>query len=475
MYDPHPGNGDEGAFLSVGVSALESTVSTLRRVERRINGYKKAVARCRTYLKKLQSIQGLWQTDLDQSNDRLREHRHDLTVARALLQEEQARITGINQRRQDILAEHVSFIGYMRPRTVSLRKDMPALKIHGEFRDPVPVCLTTDLPAPGELQDTVNLFREVPLKWLPNTRSILFKLDTYDVLKSVFSIARQKATLRLQSTQDDAPTTTIGSQALQSRHKYQKAVYGLVSSHRQTQLSFIQHKAGLNLQLLDKMSWKEVNVKAQDDLSLQDLIESGKGKSGLAQRAARELEDIQDVAVCLYGRMGDVAPAFRLLWADKLSEFDQPVGLENFEVLPQWDQLDFELRRDLQRLGQWLFYRVDRKIPDAVNLMNDLLRICILLASHAPVSSIINGHLPAPVTGKVGDVVKLAIDKGLVRVGMEVGIYSGLAVAVQGVVEDLNADEAMVKVTSSQQLTYHLESGARAQFYQARQHPGLLR
>jgi hypothetical protein len=173
--------------------------------------------------------------------------------------------------------------------------------------------------------------------------------------------------------------------------------------------------------------------------------------------------------------MGDVAPAFRLLWADKLSEFDQPVGLENFEVLPQWDRLDFELRRDLQRLGQWLFYRVDRKIPGAVNLMNDLLRICILLASHAPVSSIINGHLPAPVTGKVGDVVKLAIDKGLVRVGMEVGIYSGLAVAVQGVVEDLSADEAMVKVTSSQQLTYHLESGARAQFYQARQHPGLLR
>jgi hypothetical protein len=230
-------------------------------------------------------------------------------------------------------------------------------------------------------------------------------------------------------------------------------------------MTFIQKKAALNLQVLEKMSWKEVSVKAQEDLSLQDLLESGKGKSGLAQRAARELENIQDVAVCLYARVGDVPPAQRLLWADQLSEFDEPFSLKNLEILPQWDQLDFELRRDLQRLNQWLFSRIDIAIPDAVNLMNDLVRICILLASHAPVSSIINGHLPEPVTGKVGDFVRLAIDKGLVRVGMQVGIFSGVSMAVQGVVEDLSADEATVKITKTKQSTYHLESGAKAQFY----------
>ena len=92
--------------------------------------------------------------------------------------------------------------------------------------------------------------------------------------------------------------------------------------------------------------------------------------------------------------------------------------------------MDFELRRDLQRLVDWLFSRVDRRIPDAVALLNDLVRVCILLASHAPVSTIINGHVPKPTTGKVGDVIDLELDKGKVRVGMRVAVFSGLNVAV---------------------------------------------
>ena len=465
FYDPHPQDGDEGAFLSVGISALESTVSTLRKVELRINGYKQAVSRCRKALLKLQRLAGNWQLEINDSQDKLREHRHDVTIARALLQEETIRVNGINLRRKEILNNQVSFIGYMRPRTVSLRKDMPAIQLHGEFTDPLPACLQQDVAGPNELQDMMKLFRDIPLKWLPHTKNILFKLDTYPLIKSVFAFARQKAVIQMQSSSSFSPGVTAA--AAQTSSKYGQAVYNLMSAQQRSKRTFIENKAVLNLQLLDNLSWQEVSVKAQDELSLQDLIESGKGKSGIAQSAARELENIQDVAVCLYARCADVAPAQRLLWADLLSEFDEPFSLKSLESLPQWDQLDFDLRRDLQRLNQWLFSRIDANIPDAVNLMNDLVRICILLASHAPVSTIINGRLKESVTGKVGDFIKLIIDKGMVRIGMQVGIFNDQSMAVQGVVEDLSDDEATVKVTQARDAAYQLKTGAVAQFYQS--------
>jgi hypothetical protein len=121
----------------------------------------------------------------------------------------------------------------------------------------------------------------------------------------------------------------------------------------------------------------------------------------------------------------------------------------------------------LQRLVDWLFSRVDRKIPDSVALMNDLVRVSILLASHAPVSAIINGHVAEPATGKIGDIIDLALDKGKVRVGMQVAVFSGLNVAVQGIVEDLSATAARVKVTQSRQATFQIEQGAKARFFSA--------
>jgi hypothetical protein len=101
--------------------------------------------------------------------------------------------------------------------------------------------------------------------------------------------------------------------------------------------------------------------------------------------------------------------------------------------------------------------------------MNDLVRVCILLASHAPVSSIISGHVPRPTVGKTGDVIDLNLDKGRIRIGMQVAVYSGSRMAVQGVVEDLSSAAVRVKVTQSSQRNgqFNLEQGARAQFYAA--------
>ena len=466
--DPDPADGDEAAFISRGVNALESTVAILRRVEGRVNRYKTALDECQKTLKTLGTISSAWDTDLKAVADKIVEYRHDVTVARSLLAEEQARIDTINQRRADIIENHISFLAYMRPRTASLRLDSPAVELHGIFDDPVPACLKQDAEAPDELQDMLDLFRDIPLKWLPYVKQLLIELDRPENLKHAFYFARQKANLRIAQPAVPAQFQPLAAPTASSG-KYGQTISKVVTAYRQTTLAYVRQRSVLNLQRLDKMSWQEASQQAQEDLSLADLIDGGRGRSGLAQRATRELAQLEDVAVCLYARCGDLAPAVRLRWADRISIFDERLDLQNLEVLPQWNTVDFELRRDLQRLVDWLFSRVDRKIPDAAALMNDLVRVGILLASHAPVSSIVNGHVPEPTTGKIGDIIDLALGQGKVSVGMQVAVFSGLNVAIQGIVEDLNATAVRVKVTQSRQATFEIDQGATARFFK----PGL--
>jgi hypothetical protein len=179
------------------------------------------------------------------------------------------------------------------------------------------------------------------------------------------------------------------------------------------------------------------------------------------------MERLEDVTVCLYNRCGELLPSVRLKWADTLSIFDRPFDLRQLHNLPDWGEVDFELRRELQRMVAWLFSRIDGDEQEALRLMNDLVRVAILLASHAPVSSIISGHVPKPTTGKVGDVIDLNLDRGRIRIGMQVAVYSGNRMAARGVVEDLSAQAVRVKVTGSEQKSgqFNLLQGARAQFY----------
>ncbi len=464
--DPDPLDGDEAAFLSRGVTALESSIAVLRKIEGRISSYRKAVEKCKKTLATLSRIAGALDTDLKAVDDIVAEYRHDVTVARALFEEEKGRISAINNRRADILENHVPFLVFMRIRTTSLRLDAPSFELYGVFEDPVPACLKQTAPAPDELQDMLDLFRDIPLKWLPFVRQLVIKLDRPELLKSTFYYARQKAKLRASQPLSAAvPQFLVSSSP--STSKYGQTISKVLTAYQQTTYTFMREKSILDLQSLDRMSWKEASRKAQEDLSLSDLIESGKGRSDLARRASSEMEHLEDVAVCFYARCGDVTPALRLQWAEKISAFDQPINLKNLDALPGWDTVDFEMRRDLQRLVDWLFSRVDAGIPEAVALLNDLVRVCILLAGHAPVTAIISGHVSRPAAGKVGDVIDLDMDKGKVRVGMRVAVFSDLDLSVQGIVEDLSESAARVKVTHSKQATFQVEQGAKAQFFPA--------
>ena len=460
LYQNHP-DGDEASFLGVGISALENAASILRKVEGRIKSYREVVALCRKTLEALTPIQTAWVRELTDTDLGVANLRHDLTVARALLAEEQARVNAINRRRADLLTEQVKVVFFTRQRSVTTSTNIPSVPLLGEYQDPVPACLAVTVHPPDELRQMAGLFRDVPLTWLPYSWPILLRLDRPELLREVYTYARERAGVRMaQPAQTATPTAGFAN-------AYARAVSGVLENYQRSSLTLLQQKAGLDLRFFETGSWKQLRDRAQDELSLADLIESGRGSGILARQAARELEQIEHVAACFHARCGDLLPAVRLQWAELISVFDRPLSLRTLAALPAWDQVDSELRRDLQRLVDWLFGRVNDKIDAAVTLMNDLVRVCILMASHAPVSGIIDGHVPKPSRINVGDFLDLVIDRGRVGIGMQVAIHLNETVVAQGVVEDLSSGAARIQVTQAQSVNVEVHEGAVAKFYPA--------
>ena len=99
-----------------------------------------------------------------------------------------------------------------------------------------------------------------------------------------------------------------------------------------------------------------------------------------------------------------------------------------------------------------------------MGLINDLVRVCILLASHAPVNQIIAGTLHEAVTVKPGGLVKIAVDPTVVRIGMPVAIYREQEVVAHAVVSDLIGGLASAQVVKTVQAAVQLDKGMRVQF-----------
>jgi hypothetical protein len=216
-------------------------------------------------------------------------------------------------------------------------------------------------------------------------------------------------------------------------------------------------------------SWRTTRDLAEDHLSLGDLMDIGHGRSDVVQSAASELHDIARVATCLFLAFREVEPRIRLVWAERLSQYTLPIDLRNLASLPRWGEVTGLERQSMQGLTDWLYQRVDPYRPDATATMNDLIRVCILLASHAPVDAILAGHVPQPVMIQPGGHVHLAVDAPGVQIGMHVLLYGGESggdVIGRGVVEDLTAGTAAARVlTLSEGRTSHqLTENARVKF-----------
>jgi hypothetical protein len=173
------------------------------------------------------------------------------------------------------------------------------------------------------------------------------------------------------------------------------------------------------------------------------------------------------VAACLYSDFSAVLPVIRLNWAERLIQVDGPVNLANLGSLPRWGEIPILERKEMQALVDWLFSRINTGEPEAVAHINDLVRVCILLASHAPVADIIAGDVIRDTTVTPGARIDLTADLARVRLGMHVLLYNGSQAVARGVVENLASGVATARVLTAASPGITIPKSAKAHFAQA--------
>ncbi|HEU4453963.1 MAG TPA: PA14 domain-containing protein [Longimicrobium sp.] len=447
---------DEAAFFSMGVELLDATVAGLRNVEARVQQYREAL---RTAVETLQEVSGQVQSvdrRLKELGDELAETRHDVAVARALYEDEKARVRAVNERRKAVLRDHVHFFAFQRPRLSAGLLDAPSRPLNPAFtQSPVPAALRDGEAAPPELRAIVEVLREAPLRFFRSGERLLGGLDALAVLRGTLEQARGRAQKGAPNTLDALEQRLIG--------KLGSAIGRTLLAQRQVVALFRQRAAQVDLGALYRMSWARMRDHALEHLSLGDLIDAAHGRTAVDRGATKELDDVLRVAAALYRELGEVRPALRLDWAESLSQYDQAADLHNLFALPRFGEIDFLSRREMQALVDWLFGRIDPRVPEAAAMMSDVVRVCILLASHAPVNQIVAGTVPRETEARVGGTVEIAADPLHVRVGMHVLLYDVARRPVHAVVEDVGDGTAVTRILHASSPSVTIARDARAQ------------
>jgi hypothetical protein len=364
----------------------------------------------------------------------------------------------VQQRRQDILDHHVPFIAYQRPRHVDLLIETPYRDIEPGFTEsPVPGCLKADRVVPREVRAMVDLFKDVPIRWFVRLPPLLHKLDRLDSLRETAVYAKHRAQVKTQTAAPVLAASGVLGKAISKTYTAQISMTNTL--HLQT--------AALDLSLLSQFTWQQTRDFVAKNATLGDLIEGGHGKSDVARQALRELDDTAQVAGCLYEAFGRVEPVLRLKWAEIISQYDAPVNLRNLMSLPDFGKIEVLERRTMQAMVDWLFNSVDQTVPPIIGLINDLVRVCILLASHAPVNQIIAGKVTKPATVGIGGRLTLAADLSRVHIGMPLFVYDKVQkdrVVAKAVVEDLDSGAVAAKVVQMFTETLSVDTDTVVQF-----------
>jgi hypothetical protein len=461
LKEPPPKRTDEGRFFAGSVDMLDHTIAVLRRTEGKIAGYRRALELCQTALEALNRFLRQADDDAQATSETLNVVRHDLALARALLADERKRVADINAQRDQVVNESVRFIAYYRPRASSNILDAPAATLLPGLVEPaVPACLESNLPAPDELRRMVDLLRDAPAAWFHLGPGLIKQFDRIPELLDLIQVSAQRATL-FQQTSIAQPVETHKQASPQSAAKaaasqattltqqtLQTALRSTLSAQTKAISAFRAKTAAIDLSVLVQGAWLDQVRVAVDVVTLGDLIEGRHVRSDLARAASRELDQIRRVSTCLYAAFGAVRPALRLAWAQELSQYDQAADLRNLGVLPGWGEIDYLERRAMQELVEWLYGRIDQERPQALSLFHDLARVCLLLASHAPVRGILAGRIPRPTRITPGILFDLIPDDlAKVRVGMRVDIMQSNLSVAEALVENMNGDQVAARVT----------------------------
>ncbi len=461
---PVPGAGetipDEGAYFSDSADLSDNTVALMRQLEGRITLYRAAIAAAERTLVTLRDGLSQGAARLAATADALAESRHDASVAKALLAEESDRIAAINARRAAVLAQEVRFLAFVRPREADNLAGVPRRQVDPGLIDaPAPACLTAHPDVPDELVDMLRVVREAPAQWFVDVPGLVDRLDRPDLLVRVL----QSAQIRTQLPSAVA-RRTVAAPVLQTNR-----LLGAMSSITLRQEAVVSQARAvattLDLARLQGLTWQGVRDQATQVVSLGDLIDGEHGRHDVARRAAQTFENIGHIASCLHAAFTDVLPSVRLDWVETLSQFDESPSLRRLGALARWGEVPYVGRQRTQALADWLFSRVNALEPRAEALMNDVVRMCLLLASHAPVGRIVAGRLPRPITVRPGVRLPLTtFEPGRLRVGMEALVYRGSTVVARAVVEDVGASEIATRVVHTIEPQLDLDVNARVQF-----------
>lgn len=460
LKDPVGQDADEGNLYSDAVLVLEHAVATLRAVEGRIAAYRGQLVKCRAALAVIDGNKTSAAKRLAVVDAELEEKRHMVATARALLADESTRVAQINQRRSTVIAEHVQFLAFVRPRHTEALVDAPRLELNpGLFEAPVPACLAAHQDAPTEIDEMMQLLREAPVVWFTNVPKILEKLDRVELIHGTLAFAKARA--QIVRTTQLQPVTFVNRAVT---GKFAQAIQKVTVSQQRSLGDIRINTARLDLARFSGLGWQESREQAKHVLSLGDLIEANHGRSFVADEAARELAQIGKIAACLHTEASDVLPAIRLEWAERLSEYeDTTVSLRSLAVLPRWGEVPYVDRKEIELLADWLYGRVDPRRADAVAWMDDLVRVCLLLASHAPVDEILAGAVIEDTPAPPGKMVPVAIDPSKVRLGMKVMFFKGQDMVAHGIVEDLVGNQARARIAEAATQTV-LTRGTSARF-----------
>lgn len=449
---------DEAEVTLAALDYTETKSAILRTIEKAIQKQRRVIERGRETVQFIESTRALADTRVAALEPRLAEARHDVSVARSLRAEELIRLREINERRDAVLRDHVSFVAFVRPRYVQpTRRVLTHWKLSSpETPSTVPACLARHDEPPEELRAYLQLLRHAPARWFSTMAPRLKDLNTNEKLFRLLDAARLSAQA-LESVRLNQFVTRETSAA--SAALLQSAFTAMNRVRRDT----VRLSAEMQVAALWADHWKL----AEKHATLGDLMDGRHGDAALARFAADEWEHWESVSACLHAEFAGVAPAIRLSWIERYSQFDGPAALHDLSVLPGYARLDRATRRRFQALVDWLYGRIDRKEKDAVALTDNLVRVALLLASHAPVKQILAGQVPRPIPARPGLLIPLRpFDPGRVRVGMHFTVWRADVMVARGRVEDLAEQEVSARVdqVATGAAVTMLDSTMRVQF-----------
>jgi hypothetical protein len=443
-------------------------VALMRILEARLALLRRVLERCVAARERIGELARRAGLELERMEDGIAEGRHDVRVAELLKTEEVARLAALNARRDEIVAKHVPYLVLRRSRVFGEGAPLPGYALEpGTVADPVPACLEGEFEAPDQLRELVDLFSDAPVGWFPQVRAALDRLNRIDALNQTLQHAVIRA--RLEPPVLRAPFAVAAVAATPFGQRIQRVFTARHEAVRKERTRV----AALDPARVVQATWAGARRDAERVVSIGDLIDAKHGRQDASRAAAAELENLYRVSACLFGRFRDVNPALRLLWAERYSQFDAPPDLRRLSGLERFDELPREDRRELQLLVDWLFQRVDGGIDDAVALMNDLVRVALLLASHAPVNQILEADVAPDQTAGVGGTLRVNVDIARVRIGMHVALFGSTPgqIVARGVVSDVGSGGASVRVLSANAVQV---SPLRAQLSEPSRHAAAL-